>query len=115
MFCLRLFSCFRGIFYCSVAPVHYSAEFKDIFISERLGADKPSKEFFDLAFSRIEGFERDKAIIVGDRLSSDILGGINAGIKTCWFNPKGLPVSGDIRPDCEIHALFELPELLEKL
>lgn len=89
--------------------------FKDIFISERLGADKPSKEFFDLAFSRIEGFERDKAIIVGDRLSSDILGGINAGIKTCWFNPKGLPVSGDIRPDCEIHALCELPELLEKL
>lgn len=65
-------------------------------------------------FSRIEGFERDKAVIVGDRLSSDILGGINAGIKTCWFNPKRLPGKEDIPADYEIHALSELPELLEK-
>ncbi len=89
--------------------------FKDIFISERLGADKPSREFFERVFSRVEGFERDKAIIVGDRLSSDILGGINAGIKTCWFNPKALPQSGDIVPDHEVHALSELPELLKNL
>ncbi len=89
--------------------------FKDIFISERVGADKPSKKFFELVFGSIEGFERDKAIIVGDRLSSDILGGINAGIKTCWFNPAYIPLSGDIIPDCEIHALSELPALLKKL
>ena len=89
--------------------------FKGIFISERVGADKPSREFFERVFSEIEGFERDKAIIVGDRLSSDILGGINAGISTCWFNPKGLPRSGDIVPEHEIHALSELPELLKKL
>lgn len=88
--------------------------FKDIFISERLGADKPTKKFFDIVFSRIEGFERDKAVIVGDRLSSDILGGINAGIKTCWFNPKRLPGKENIPADYEIHALSELPELLEK-
>lgn len=89
--------------------------FKDIFISERLGADKPTKKFFDIVFSRIEGFERDKAVIVGDRLSSDILGGINAGIKTCWFNPKCLPGKENIPADHEIHALSELPELLEKI
>lgn len=89
--------------------------FKDIFISERIGADKPSREFFDRAFSRIEGFEREKAIIVGDRLSSDILGGINAGITTCWFNPKRLPPDPDIPADYEIHALDELPELLKNL
>lgn len=89
--------------------------FKDIFISERIGADKPSREFFDRAFSRIEGFEREKAIIVGDRLSSDILGGINAGISTCWFNPKRLPPDPDIPADYEIHALNELPELLKNL
>ena len=56
-----------------------------------------------------------KAVIVGDRLSSDILGGINAGIKTCWFNPKRLPGRADIPADYEIHALSELPELLEKI
>ena len=79
------------------------------------GADKPTKKFFDIVFSRIEGFERDKAVIVGDRLSSDILGGINAGIKTCWFNPKRLPGKEDIPADYEINALSELPELLEKI
>lgn len=89
--------------------------FKDIFISERIGADKPSREFFNRAFNRIEGFEREKAIIVGDRLSSDILGGINAGITTCWFNPKRLPPDPDIPADYEIHALNELPELLKNL
>ncbi len=96
----------------SAGIAHY---FKDIFISERVGADKPSREFFERVFGSIEGFERDKAVIVGDRLSSDILGGINAGIKTCWFNPGQLPQTGDIVPDCEIHALSELPVLLEKL
>jgi 2-haloacid dehalogenase len=96
----------------SAGIAHY---FKNIFISERLGADKPSKEFFDLAFSHISGFERDKAIIIGDRLQSDILGGINAGIKTCWFNRKHLPADPAIPADYEIHALAELPELLEKI
>lgn len=89
--------------------------FKDIFISERLGAEKPSKRFFDLVFARIKGLERDKTVIVGDRLSSDILGGINAGVKTCWFNPKALPPDPDIPADYEIRALCELPPLLETL
>ncbi len=89
--------------------------FKDIFISERLGADKPSKEFFDIVFSKIEGFNKSEAIIVGDRLGSDVLGGINAGIKTCWFNPKGLPANPAIPADYEIRALSELPQLLKKI
>lgn len=86
--------------------------FKDIFISERVGANKPSREFFDLAFARIPDFDRSKAIIVGDRLSSDILGGINAGIMTCWFDPMRLPPSGGIVPDITIYKLSELPEAL---
>lgn len=89
--------------------------FKDIFISEHLGADKPSKEFFDIVFSKIEGFNKSEAIIVGDRLTSDVLGGINAGIKTCWFNPKGLPANPDIPADYEIRTLSELPQLLKKI
>lgn len=92
-----------------------SRYFKEIFISERVGHDKPSVEFFDACFERIPGFEKDKAIVVGDRLSSDILGGINAGVRTCWFNPKGAPADKDIVPDYEISRLSELPELLEKI
>lgn len=89
--------------------------FEDIFVSERIGADKPTKEFFDLCFERIPGFCRDEAIILGDRLSSDILGGINAGVRTCWFNPNGLPQNPDIRPDFEIRSLSEFPAVLENI
>ena len=88
--------------------------FKDIFISQRVGADKPSPEFFDYCFSKIAGFEREGAIIVGDSLTSDILGGKNAGIKTCHFNPKSKS-NGKIVPDYEIKKLSELPLLLKKL
>ena len=89
--------------------------FKDIFISERVGFNKPSAEFFDACFEHISGFEKDKAIIVGDRLSSDILGGINAGVKTCWFNPNGEEPDPDIPADYEIKHLSELPALLESI
>ena len=89
--------------------------FKDIFISERVGFNKPSAEFFEACFKRIPGFEKDKAIIVGDRLSSDILGGINAGVKTCWFNPNGEAPDPDIPADYEIKHLSELPALLERI
>ena len=89
--------------------------FKDIFISERVGFNKPSAEFFETCFERIPGFEKDKAVIVGDRLSSDILGGINAGVKTCWFNPRGDAPDPDIPADYEIKHLSELPALLESI
>ena len=89
--------------------------FKDIFISERVGFNKPSAEFFEACFEHIPGFEKDKAVIVGDRLSSDILGGINAGVKTCWFNPNGEEPDPDIPADYEIKHLGELPALLESI
>lgn len=89
--------------------------FKRIFISERVGHNKPSKEFFDTALGSIEGFDRSCAILLGDSLTSDILGGINAGIKTCWFNPKGKAPRPDIVPDYEIKHLSEFPELLKRI
>ena len=88
--------------------------FADIFISEDLGADKPSKVFFDRSFARIPGFDPAKAMIVGDSLTSDIRGGINAGIATCWVNPNK-KASGAIRPDYEIESLSQLPALLKTL
>ena len=89
--------------------------FDGVFISERVGHNKPNKAFFDACFAGIDGFDRDSALIVGDTLSSDILGGINAGIKTCWFNPKALPADPAIPADYEIRSLSELPTLLERI
>lgn len=89
--------------------------FKGYFISEELGYSKPQKEFFDVAFSKIDGFEKDKAIIIGDSLQSDILGGKNAGIRTCHYNPQKKENKTGIIPDHEIKNLSELPRLLKEL
>lgn len=86
-----------------------------IFLSEALGCDKPQKAFFDVCFASIPDFCPARAIILGDSLSSDIAGGINAGIKTCWFNSKGQTLKGEIRPDYEIRTLEEFPPLLKQL
>ncbi len=98
-----------------IASAGIARYFKDIFISERIGFDKPRREFFDACFARIPGFERERAVIVGDSLTSDIRGGINAGIRTCWYNPWGKQRREDIVPDHEITHLEELPALLEEI
>ena len=89
--------------------------FDGIFISEVLGVEKPDRRFFDLAFAKIPDFDPAQAVIVGDSLTSDILGGINAGVRTIWFNPKGLSAVPEIPADHEIQNLKDLPELLRRL
>lgn len=89
--------------------------FEKIFISEEIGVNKPAKDFFDRCFARIPGFDPAKAMMVGDSLTSDILGGIRAGIATCWVNPSHAPGRPDIRPDHEIEALYQLEALLDTL
>ena len=63
----------------------------------------------------IPNFHAEDAVIVGDSLTSDILGGTNAGSKTCWFNPGHKPERNDIKADYMFHALSELPSLLEEI
>lgn len=92
-----------------------NAYIEQTFVSEALGENKPSKAYFDICFSRIADFDPEKTIMVGDSLTSDIQGGINAGIRTCWFNPAGKVNTTSIRPDYEIRALSELDALLQIL
>ncbi len=89
--------------------------FKGIFISQEMGADKPSPAFFQACFASIPNFSREHALMVGDSLTSDIRGGRDAGMVTCWFHPGGMPGRPDIRPDHEITALDQLPALLDRL
>ena len=98
--------------YSRLQSANISHYFKNIFISETTGHHKPEKEYFDYCFARIEGFDPAETLIVGDSLTSDILGGITAGIATCWFNRKRKPRRGDITPTYEIHSLEELKRLL---
>ena len=89
--------------------------FEKVFVSQEVGYNKPAREYFDKVFAQIPGFDTKKAIIVGDSLTSDILGGINAGIATCWVNPAHAPCRAEIVPDYEIEALPQLEALLESL
>ena len=88
--------------------------FEKVFVSQEIGHNKPSKEYFDACFAQIPGFDKKKAMIVGDSLSSDIKGGINAGITTVWVNP-GNKVPTSIVPDYEIETLSQLEALLDSL
>ena len=89
--------------------------FEQVFISQEIGYNKPDKAYFDRCFERIPGFSPEKALMVGDSLTSDILGGINAGMKTCWVCPRGAQGRPDIVPDYRIESLSQLPELLERV
>ena len=89
--------------------------FQKVFISQQIGVDKPDKVFFERCFAQIPNFDKEKAIIVGDSLTSDILGGRNAGIATCWINANKKPARTDIPADYEIEALSQLEALLENL
>lgn len=88
--------------------------FEKVFVSQEIGFNKPSKDYFDACFAQIPDFDPARALMVGDSLSSDIKGGINAGIPTVWVNPEHKPC-GDIRPDYEIEALSQLEALLETI
>ena len=89
--------------------------FEISFVSQEIGHNKPSREYFEAAFARIPGFQKEKCLMVGDSLTSDILGGINAGIDTCWVNPTHAEAPVHIRPTYQIESLAQLEALLEAL
>ena len=85
-----------------------------VFLSEELGVEKPNKEFFDKVFAQIGYLDRETVLIVGDSLTSDIRGGNNAGIRTCWYNPGHAAPLEDVHIDYEITDLHEVYDLLKK-
>ena len=87
------------------------------FISDDVGVPKPKKEFFEACFKEIFGTAQPNpkdlkhVLIIGDSLTSDIQGGINAGIDTCWYrnpgeeNPQNIPVTYEIT---NLHQIFDI-------
>jgi 2-haloacid dehalogenase len=87
--------------------------FAEIVISEEVGAAKPDKEIFDVAFERMNQPRKEDVLIVGDSLSSDIRGGNIYGIDTCWYNAGQKPRELDVEVDYEIMDLAELLSLVD--
>ena len=113
---------FARFFACSVQGGTYSGlqrcdiikgkSLHGIFLSEELGVEKPNIEFFEKTFSSIGQVDPRETIIIGDSLSSDIRGGNNAGILTCWYNPSGKEAPENLRIDYEIGDLHQVFDLL---
>ena len=86
--------------------------FDHVFISEDVGYEKPDIRYFESVFSAIGDYPREEIMIVGDSITSDMRGGVNAGIVTCWFNPKGKKNTSQLPVDHEISALPQVLTLL---
>lgn len=87
--------------------------FSDLIISEEIGVAKPKAAFFDTAFARLGNPAKDEVLMIGDSLSSDIQGGIDYGLDTCWYNPNGTARPDGLAITYEIKDLRELLELIQ--
>lgn len=86
--------------------------FDDVFISEQIGIDKPNKAFFDAVWEKVGRYQSDEVIIIGDSLTSDMQGGVNAGILCCWYNPNRDVNNSGLEIQYEIQNLQQVKEII---
>jgi 2-haloacid dehalogenase len=87
--------------------------FEQVAISEEIGAAKPDPAYFAALFAHLGPLPREEALVIGDSLTSDVLGALNYGLDACWFNPKGLPADPRYPARYQIGALDELYSILD--
>jgi 2-haloacid dehalogenase len=83
-----------------------------LFISEEIGFQKPQKEFFDTVYRDMGITDLSRAVMVGDNLRTDILGGINAGLDTIWYNPHRLQADGAIIPTWDADSFDAIERII---
>lgn len=86
--------------------------FENLFISERIGARKPEKAFFDYVAQHIPNFDRHQSLVIGDSLTSDILGARTYGLDSVWFNPQHQSNQTTTKPTYEIDQLAALKKIV---
>ncbi len=89
--------------------------FTEIFVSETIGHQKPKKEYFDYVLSHIKETDKEKIILVGDSLTSDIKGAMNAELKSVWLNLKGQELPEEYKPDYVINDVREVREIIRNV
>ena len=91
----------------------YVPYFQELFISEEIGFEKPHPAFFAAVAARIPDFDAATALVIGDSLTSDIAGGIAAGLDTCWYNPSGAENTGRLPVTYTVRTLEEILSLVQ--
>lgn len=87
--------------------------FENIIISEEVQVSKPDPKIFELTLNNMKYTDKSKVLMVGDSLTSDIQGGINFGIDTCWLNPDKITNKTGMKPNYEISNLMDLKDILK--
>jgi len=87
--------------------------FSDIIISDEVGVAKPDGRIFEIAHSRMSLPNKNTVLMVGDNLGSDIKGGVEFGIETCWYNPDQVKIESSIKATYEIKDLSEILKIVE--
>jgi len=103
---------FADVQHARIARLGLDDAFDHVIISEEVGVAKPDPAVFDIAFKKMGHPAKSSVLMVGDSLSSDIRGGVDYGIDTCWFNPQKIGNTTTIKPKVEIAHLDELANLL---
>ena len=109
----KLYAATNGISLTQHKRIRGSGLFKyfdGVFVSEDTGHQKPEKEYYGYIIEKIPEKDKAKILILGDSQSSDILGGINSGIDTCWYNPENKAAKYPSK--YQIGALSELEKIL---
>ena len=88
--------------------------FKEIFISEQLGTQKPEVAFYEKIGNLIPGFAKEQALMIGDSLTADIAGGNASGIDTVWYNPDRKENTSLVVPTYTVSNYQEIADLLIK-
>ena len=86
--------------------------FDAVIISDEIKIAKPDPKIFDYALNVINHTNKESVLMIGDSLSSDVKGGVNAGIDTCWFNPNNKKNNSSLIPKYEISTLLEIKNIL---
>ncbi|GAT18299.1 HAD family hydrolase [Secundilactobacillus silagincola] len=95
-----------------LSEAHFDRYFKNVFISELVGAQKPAPEFFQRVTADIQSYEPAQTIVIGDSLTSDIKGAASFGLDSVWYNPAHADNKTDIKPTYEIDQLEKLEEIV---
>lgn len=98
--------------YGRIAATDTAQYFDDVFISEEVGASKPSKDFFNAVIKAVPDFNREKTLVIGDSLSSDIKGANDSDLPCAWFNPHGKTLPDGFKVDYDVRSLSEIKALV---
>ncbi len=105
---------FAEIQYPRLEASSMTSYFRAVVISEEIGVQKPNRAFYDHAFDLMQHPSKGEVMMIGDSLSSDIRGGLEYDILTCWFDRKGAGNHTDLRPNFVVDHLNKIPTIFER-